>query len=233
MAAAKHATIIKTEMVGNTSQKIVAEYCEDNFESFISGKFLIVDTGLFLEDGKAVKRAYSLYDVNPERNQFSCVVKRLQNTPGADYMHSLKKGDELTFSGPWGKFYESETSQSVWLIATDTGVTACMGYRHSIINENLKKFFWFRESENYFAEEMQLDDSIETHDIPKVGEATRREVCWKILSAHLQKEAPQKICMTGDGEVLIYLKERFLDFGFDEASLSIEIFFNNPAKKSL
>jgi ferredoxin-NADP reductase len=234
MAIPKNARLCSVEKVGHSSQKLVAEFSGEDFSNFVPGKFLIVDTGLSNSEGKAVKRAYSLCDVDAAKNQFTCVVKKLEKTPGADYMHALKPGDELTFSGPWGKFFDSSEGESrVWLIATDTGLTACSGYQNSISRETLSRFFWFRESDSYFWEDEKLHDAVEAHQVPQVGQAERLESCWKILAPALEEGLPDKICMAGDGEVLLGLKEKFSQRGVEAENIHIELFFNNPAKKSV
>jgi len=230
MATAKQATINSVTSVGKDSMRIVADYYD---EKCVSGKFIIVDTGLVSEKGKAVKRAYSLVEVDEDKKQFTCLVKKLWGTPAADYMHALQKGDSLTFSGPWGKFYEQDSTGSVWLIATDTGITACLGYNNSIKNENVECFMWFKEREDYFIEDVEIKaENYETHIISKVGGAKRAEQCWLKLQEKLKNSFPKNICMAGDGEVLLFLQEKLIAEGFSVEQIHSELFFNNPAKKS-
>src|SRR5258708_14806264 len=95
---------------------------------FVGGQSLIFDTGLGRENGKAVKRAYSLLSADAEQQRFQIAVQRLPQGPGSGFFHAAQPGAEVTFSGPWGKFLPDDgRPRPTLLVATASGITAALG----------------------------------------------------------------------------------------------------------
>jgi hypothetical protein len=160
MADARYATCTNVEVLGPDTRALTFT-CEESV-GFSGGQYLIVDTGLVTSTtstttsaGKAIKRAYSLVSRDHEQHRFVLASKRLPGGPGSGYMHDLKIGDRLKWSGPWGKLTPpppttaptpespaaihavpalphnqppaSNLPRRTLVLATDTGVTAALG----------------------------------------------------------------------------------------------------------
>ncbi|HEX2678752.1 MAG TPA: NAD(P)-dependent oxidoreductase, partial [Polyangiales bacterium] len=126
MAVVKTARVEHVVSVGADSRLVQLRTSEPL--GFTGGQFIIVDSGLTLPNGKAAKRAYSPITCDGEQLSFELVVKRIPNGPASGFMHALALGDEVRFSGPWGKMVPTDTSDGTTLVlASDTGITAALG----------------------------------------------------------------------------------------------------------
>ena len=138
---------------------------------FVGGQYVIVNTGIPLPGGKVAKRAYSLLSPDSDQQQFQIAVKRIGTGPGSNFMHSLAGGSELTFSGPWGKFFpeEIEPERPTLVFATDTGITAALGLLRSRRFQNATAqthLIWFVDSLDYFIPESMLRDQFAWNGLP-------------------------------------------------------------------
>src|SRR5204863_5578748 len=90
---------------------------------FTGGQYIIVDTGLVLPNGKAVKRAYSIMSAEGEQRRLRLAVTRIPGGPGSAFLHEAPVGTTLKFSGPWGKLMPDGSGGATAMLATDTGIT--------------------------------------------------------------------------------------------------------------
>lgn len=206
--------------------------------SNVRGKYVILDTGLVLPDGKAVKRAYSLTPVPGEEGRCQLVVKRLGGGPGSDALHAAPVGAEFAFSGPWGKLVsEAGLEGPTLFVATDTGITSALGVA-GLHQEQPLTVLWLRASEESFFDVERARTAIMaagarfvTRAIPSVGWARRTEVAWTHVDACIAEHAPQILLAAGDGDIVFPLKERAFPPDTVRA-VRIECFFHNPERKS-
>jgi hypothetical protein len=225
--------------------------------SNVRGKYVILDTGLVLPDGKAVKRAYSLAPVPGagEAGRCQLVVKRLGGGPGSDALHAAPVGAEFSFSGPWGKLVpETGLEGPTLVVATDTGITSALGiagHRQKqpvrVASEGVLPgeparepltVLWLRAADESFFDIERARAAIVaagarfvTRAIPPVGSARRAELAWTHVDAYVAEHAPQVLLAAGDGDVVFPLKER----AFPPATVRtvrVECFFHNPERKS-
>ncbi len=120
--------IVAAEPIGPVTRALEVVRTDGAPWSNVRGKYVILDTGLVLPDGKAVKRAYSLTPVPGDASRVRLVVKKLADGPGSSALHAAPIGTELSFSGPWGKLVpEAGIGESALFVATDTGITSALG----------------------------------------------------------------------------------------------------------
>src|SRR5581483_4552356 len=127
MAVAKTARVVGAERMGPDT--VLLDLLAPEPLGFIGGQYLILDSRIVLPSGKAVKRAYSLLSSDAEQCRFQLAVKRIPDGLGSAFVHGLKPGMGISFSGPWGKFVPRKCASGCTLIlATDTGITAALGF---------------------------------------------------------------------------------------------------------
>ena len=133
---------------------------------FRGGQYLIVSSGLTGNNGQVVKRAYSILSSDKEQQRFTLAVRRIREFgegAGSRYMTELEVGDELRFSGPWGKLAPEGTPDlgERWVIASDTGITAALGLLNSRSMDlpGKSRLLWLTSSPNYFLSRLSLSIS--------------------------------------------------------------------------
>lgn len=81
-------------------------------------------------------RAYSISSPPSNKNSFELCIKTIPNGRGSNWLNSLKKGDEVEFTGPNGNFtFSSNPNKTILFIATGTGIAPLK----SIIENELTK----------------------------------------------------------------------------------------------
>ncbi|MBR4371748.1 MAG: 2Fe-2S iron-sulfur cluster binding domain-containing protein [Victivallales bacterium] len=61
---------------------------------------------------ETVFRAYSIASVPSTKDEVELLVRLIPNGLGSTYLHSVKEGDEVTFTGPYGDFVLDESADS-------------------------------------------------------------------------------------------------------------------------
>jgi ferredoxin-NADP reductase len=230
MAAQKTARVVAVTDVSASTRLLDLEPAERL--DFVGGQYLIVNSGITLPDGKLAKRAYSILSPDADQTRLTFAVKRIGTA--SSWMHARAVGDEVPFSGPWGKLLADDARpRPTRVIATDTGITAALGLvRGQGFAPQLAtaELVWLVEDDSYFLPEPYLRAALPAGlryrraALPPVGHPER------VAAALAAAGAPDEVAslfLAGDGDVLYPLRERF---AASEARL--ESFFNNPAKKS-
>ena len=210
---------------------------------FRGGQYLIVNTGVVLPDGKAVKRAYSLLSSDAAQDQAQIAVLRLDAGPGSRAMHEAKVGTELSFSGPWGKMYpEPGAGGRSLVLATDTGITAALGLVTSQAFAPLaaeSDVVWYAPSDAYFVtlahvRQRLLGSPVRLTAAPAlpVGHPERLHHARAAIERVLAGAVPSQLYAAGDGALVHPIRDALVLCGVPDASARLEAFFNNPARKA-
>jgi ferredoxin-NADP reductase len=213
---------------------------------FVGGQYVIVNSGVQLGDGKLAKRAYSIVSADESREQqrLLLAVKQIDQGPASSWLRALKIGDQVPFSGPWGKFLpdDARPRAGTWVIATDTGITAALGLvRGRAFAPQLAaaQLLWLVESEDYFLPDAWVRGEVPASlryrraPLPPSGHPARVDAALAMVRELLHDGAPESVFLSGDGAVLYPLRELFGTAGVDEGSVRLEAFFNNPQRKSV
>jgi ferredoxin-NADP reductase len=204
---------------------------------------VIIDSGLRRADGKAVKRAYSMFSADDEQSRFALAIKRLPEGPGSRFMHALEPGSPLCFSGPWGKLVPPLDARGGALVfATDTGVTAALGLLRGARFRALlagTSFVWLREPAEAFLPDGFVRDflpaglgSVRIGALPAIGEPERIPAARKVAGAALARERPAHVFVAGDGAVNYALLDDLIAAGMNATRDNLESFFNMPKKSA-
>ncbi len=243
MAQQKTAALIGSELLGPDT-RLLSLGMSDSDLGFIGGQYIIVDSGIVIAGDKIAKRAYSVISTDKDQRQFRLAVRRIGNGPGSNFMHNLRPGAELKFSGPWGKFTaEPGIEDDNFICATDTGITAALGLLESRAMQSMRdrtRVLWLAESDNYF---LPFQFVIEKFNrigirnfsvvkVPPIADSARELRTQQLVEAVVAEELPGRAYLCGDGAVAYMAQERLVSLGLSLDSIRIECFFNNPQRKA-
>ena len=241
MAIAKTAQVIRTERVGPDT--LLLDLWAIEPLGFVGGQYLILDSRIILRDGKAVKRAYSLLTSDAEQRRVQLAVKRISGGFGSTFVHGLVAGMDISFSGPWGKFVLPEgTSGPTLVFATDTGITAALGFleaRHYAPLLSQTSLIWLRTSAEYFLSDEFVRlrvpsgcGEMRIEAIPAVGHPERISHARSLLQQILTRQKFAQAFLSGDGAVNRVLAEDLAVVGVPMGKENVESFFNMEKKSS-
>jgi ferredoxin-NADP reductase len=205
---------------------------------FRGGQFVIVDTGLVSDSGKAVKRAYSLLGSDAEQSEIVVASKRIHAGAGSAYLHGLRLGDTIKFSGAWGKLAPRREGRTL-VLATDTGITAALGLVRGQGFAPLRpttRLLWLRTSPSYFLPDEWLREQLpagitcELALVPPAGHPERLAHVRSIVGDDLLPGRVASVFITGDGAVNYALLDHYRALGLPVGPDDVESFFNYPKK---
>lgn len=83
---------------------------------FVPGQFL---SFLLPAGGTTLTRAYTIASLPDETALVEICLNRVPGGPGSAYLFNRREGDELRFTGPWGRFVLDETSDAEHVFIAD------------------------------------------------------------------------------------------------------------------
>lgn len=244
MAVARTARLLATEPLAARGRRLRWELASpDEPFGFVGGQYLIFDTGGVREDGRAIKRAYSLVSPDENQRQVETLVYEVAGGLGSPRLMALTPGAELSFSGPWGKFLpEDSQPRTTLLVASDNGITAALGllngraFRPQLPSAQL---IWLCDPTLAFVSVEDLRGALPgggerfTHFHLAPPNTAARTAQFPALRGELLAGcAPDSVFLSGDGALLGSLREAMIAAGWPEHTLRSELFFNNPQKKA-
>lgn len=241
MATPKSARVARAERIGADTRLL--ELVPSEPLGFVGGQYVIVDSGLVLENGKAVKRAYSMLTGDAEQDRFQIAVKRISGGPGSGFIHELDVGADVRFSGPWGKLFPQNGARGPTLVlATDTGISAALGLVQSVRFAPLlgsTVFIWLRTSPDYFLPEPLVRERIPAscaeaciEPIPPIGHPERIPHVRAVFATVLAQWRLEQGFISGDGGVNYALLDDLVAAGVPATRDNVESFFNMPKKST-
>ncbi len=241
MAIPRHARVTAIEDLASGT-RLLHLMAEEPL-GFTGGQYIIVDSGLVLANGKAVKRAYSMLSQDLDQCRFQLAVKRIPDGPGSGFMHGLEAGCELRFSGPWGRFFpQNGVNGPVLVLATDTGITAALGLVRGARFQNLASastLIWLRTRPGYFLPETFVRDCTPSNcadfriaPIPPIDLPERVAEARACLSEILARVPLAQAFVCGDGAVNYALLDDLVAAGVPATKDHAESFFNMPKKSA-
>jgi ferredoxin-NADP reductase len=210
MATAKTARVVRVEPVGRDGRLLEFEPAEPL--GFVGGQYVIVNTQIVLPGGKIAKRAYSILSSDRDQRRFQIAVRRLGDGPGSTFMHSLSPGDEVLFSGPWGKFLPDDSRpRRTLVVATHTGITAALGLVRG----------------ERFAPQLATTTLVWLHRDPFLSAEVAQSLISAPIDDAIPAERPESAFLCGDGAVIYPLRDALAP-----ADVKLEAFFNNPERRA-
>jgi ferredoxin-NADP reductase len=248
MAIPKIARVVATESITESVRILDLELEGGAPFGFRGGQYGIVNTGVPLPGDKVAKRAYSFFSDDREQMRVRLAVKRLDDGPGSNRLHEIAVGEELPFSGPWGKSYPDDAmTGNTLLLATDTGITAAMGLARSDAFARLapeadliwciphasspKPVFLPEAFVRSFVEpsgvRMRVESALPIHHPERLAQA--ESIVAKYVA---ERGVPSAAFLSGDGTIAYGVRAQLVAMGMPEDRVKLEAFFNNPARKA-
>jgi ferredoxin-NADP reductase len=240
VAVPRTARVIASERLAPDT-RLVELACAEPLE-FVGGQYVIVDSGRVAPTGKPIKRAYSLVSCDADQRRFQLAVKRLGDG-GSGSLHDVAPGDEIRFSGPWGKMYPGDGARgATFVLATDTGVSAALGLVQSRRFAPLAAratFIWLRTSADYFLPDLlvcarlppALTD-VHIGELAPIGDPARVAKARALLARALDRGDLGQAFLAGDGAVNYALLDDLVAAGVPATRDHVESFFNMPKKST-
>jgi ferredoxin-NADP reductase len=237
------AQLVQAEAVGAETRLLRFAFPDGVQFGFVGGKYIIINSGKVLPDGKICKRAYSILSSDSDQTGFEIAVRRIGM--GSNFLHDLPLHSELQFSGPWGKFVamNGQEEESTWILATDTGITAALGL---IQAEALKpklartELCWWVQPGSYFLPESYVREripsacgSFRVEQAPWIGDPDRVRAAHGLLAERARRGEPSRVYLCGDGAAILPLSEALVADGMPQDHIHVETFFNHPKRKSV
>lgn len=188
----------------------------DDFD-FISGQFVNILVG------DSVFRSYSIASNQEELPILKFVIETGHNGIGANYLNSLKPGDNITFIGPSGKLMlKKPLAASIYFMATGTGLSAFIPMLYELsktsYSGNVHLYFGVRKEYDLFYEKFleSLKNELVGFDYsvfyskPDSDNVTNSGRITKIAPLLKNKNSHYYICGHPEmvEEIIVHLKEK-------------------------
>jgi Na+-transporting NADH:ubiquinone oxidoreductase subunit F len=112
--------LVSTELVTSDIRKIRFQIAADETIKFKPGQYVQIKLD---NEGTTDYRAYSMASNPDDNNHIELNVKLIPEGLGSAYMHSLKEGDPVFFSGPYGDFFlDTDSSRKIICAAGGVGL---------------------------------------------------------------------------------------------------------------
>jgi CDP-4-dehydro-6-deoxyglucose reductase, E3 len=239
MSAARTVYSMKVEKIidhtHNVRELVLKTESPESFQ-YRAGQFVMLHVPV--PDSKPALRAYSIASDDRVKNGFRLLFKFVDNGLASTYVWSLKGGESLKFTGPFGKvFFQEPPTEQVVFLNTGTGVSQHLSYLVSkkdiFPNLQYRMLFGVRtEKDIYIKDEL---DAL-ANEFPNFKYEfvlSRPSDSWTGKKGYIQhfikefnyKETPTTFYLCGNGGMIKEVKHQLLEVdGFDKTRLWTEAF---------
>lgn len=204
---------------------------------FVGGQYIILNSKIESGEGKTFKRAYSIISEEKNQREFQIAYKVMkEGVVTNNFLNHLTIGDEITFSGPWGKFLTEDTFPSageILILCTDTGVASAISFLNSKKLENRSMdihFIWMTPSNDYFIDyefvKNRIPEGIKDFKIIEISETKRMSLLSDTKKLISPLKEIKNAFLSGDGIIVRGMKEFLMDQGISEHLIGTEVYFN-------
>lgn len=233
MATVNQARVRRVDRFENGSALLHLQMEEPAQLPHIPGQYVIVNSELSYPNGKAGKRAYSLFGADREARTFHLAAERIEGGLVSSFLNDRNVDDLIPFSGPWGKFRAPEEGfeKPVLGVAFATGITALLGLLglHELPADS--RLIWVRDASAHFLPDNCIKDllprSLSRFDIVDSRSADPDLHVFGLCGEELGR-SPQ-IYAAGEGQSIDLLEQRLNALGH---VVQKESFFRRPAPLS-
>lgn len=191
-----------------------------------------------VEGAKPALRAYSIASDDRVENGFRLLFKFVENGLASTYVWSLKGGESLKFTGPFGKvFFQEPPTEQVVFLNTGTGISQHLSYlvskKDQYPNLQYRMLFGVRSEKDIYIKD-ELDAlSREFPNFRYEFVLSRPSETWSGKKGYIQhfikefnyKEIPTTFYLCGNGGMIKEVKHQLLEVdGFDKTRLWAEAF---------
>ena len=203
---------------------------------FKPGQFIITYF-TYIKDGhtKKIQRSYSIANSPTKKGYLELTVKKQGLTSGLFF--SLKKGDEVEFSGPWGNFFFDETkSKEIVMISAGTGLTPFRSFIQYINDKNLDiktTLFFSSKSPQYLIYKNELDKLKNKNSKFILTVTQEKDSTWKghfgridkkLLKNNIENLKDSFFYVCGPPQFVRDMAKNLLELGVDPKNIKSEIY---------
>jgi ferredoxin-NADP reductase len=186
---------------------------------------------------KPALRAYSIASSDERHDGFRLIFNHIENGLASNFVRSLKGGELLEFTGPFGRlFFKEPPLKQIVMLSTGSGISQHVCYLES----NLKKYRDLRyrvlmgmrtESDIYYRSELAILKR-EFKDFDYEFVLSRAGDSWTGKKGYVQyflqefnyKETPTTFYLCGNGAMIKDVKAHLTADGFDSTQILAEAF---------
>ncbi len=182
------AKVSKIVSLSDSVKHFVLDYAPECNTKFIAGHFMMVHLE---KDGKPHKKPYSIASSPSLHNQIELSIKKVEGVYVSSWFFTLKEGDTIHTSLPYGFFTVREPWQdNIVFVGTGTGVAPLRGMIHALYEKGCTKDIWLIFGNRYETDVLYHDEWRELekkhknfHFIPTVS----RPKTWTGETAYVQE----------------------------------------------
>lgn len=129
----RQATVVETEMISSTVAKLVLEPESGTVPiSFIPGQYVHLSV-----PGTSGHRSYSFANPAFESGRYTFYVKILKRGAMSDYLcRRAAPGDDMTVTGPFGRFYLRPLQRPILMVAGGTGLAPMLSMLDTLVEQD-------------------------------------------------------------------------------------------------
>ena len=148
MSATTYRAVVEhIEVLSYNVRSFTLKLAEPSTMAFKAGQFVIVNIP---QEGKVIKRAYSIASPPHEPNAVELCVQHVEGGVASAYFWQLKEGMTVTVSGPHGAFLLKEPlDYDPVFLATGTGVAPLRGMIKHLIHIRCARDIWLLSGTRY------------------------------------------------------------------------------------
>ncbi len=232
MSTPKRAMVVDAAVVAPGVRRVRLQMSDGEKLGHRAGQYVLLHARAL--DGSVVKRAYSIASPPAEDPHLEFCVRLVPDHPASTFVHTLAPGDEVSFSGPWGKFVVDDQVCDLTLVATGTAIS-CTG---AILRDELARprprhvrLFWGLRSEQDVHGRDGLDELVHAHArfsyavaLSRPGEVTAQPT--RVTDLLRESVSPDALYYLAGNGAMIADAEDILDAaGVPATSIRKEVFF--------
>jgi NAD(P)H-flavin reductase len=215
-----------------TVRELVLTMVEPTSFEFKAGQFVMINMP---GPEKMVQRAYSIASADSVRGEFKLVIKYYEIGVASKWVQTLKGGEEITFTGPFGKYlFKEPAAEQVIFVCTSTGLAPFYSMLTSKVCQGLSQVAFkiymgvWNEKEIFYKNEL---DALKKN-LPKLEVnfvLDKADPNWVGLQgyvtdhvAKLDLTKPTEVYLCGNPAMLKAVKEMLLAKGFPQTKIYSE-----------
>lgn len=244
---------LKVETITNETPDSISLLLKDidgkKFE-FLAGQFL---TFVFDEDGKEVRRCYSIYTTPKQLPHLGIAIKKVPGGFVSDNkMDDIKEGDILSAFVPMGNFVRKPSGKSKLLMfGAGSGITPLLSIiEDALEDEKIESIVLHnvnRDQDNIiFGARLSFLEQLHPHRFKVIHHLTRSLNGWQGFSGRLSKEIASsifkeipkeqfedtQIFMCGPSEMMENIQSAALEAGLNQKDIHREVFTHSIKNES-
>lgn len=194
------------------------------------GQYVIINTGRHNAEGKLIKRAYTLFGVEPCGREFLLAAQPVNSGIASQYLAELSDGDRLIFSGPWGKFYWPAGAEETQVIALafGSGITAVLGYLQSVPEAVSIRLCWYTGQDDEWLQSQWVRNLLARDGLIFETKASWGDLPENSLLLSEQAISQTRYVLAGEGTGVDAWQKALLEHSVPASRIQSEIFYRRP-----